>query len=138
VSEALAPLLERFRNALRSTELARRARGAPRGAGRWWRRSTVCDAFLAIDAESGRVVDANRPPARCSASATRARRGGERLHRSSRPGGLGDGARAMTEAPSCGASMPPARRQRRAIAVDCTATRFATRDRAGLIGLAVG
>ena len=61
VSEALAPLLDRFRIALRSTGTARRSRGAPRASRRAVTAAIdrVCDAFLAIDADSGRVVDAN-------------------------------------------------------------------------------
>jgi len=62
VREALSPLLERFVLALRETGRARRASGAP-VAGR--RRAVsaaidrVCDAFLAIDAETGAIADAN-------------------------------------------------------------------------------
>lgn len=61
VRQALAPLVSRFRAALRSTTPARRKSGAPRTA----RRAVVAaidriaDAFLAVDALSGRIVDAN-------------------------------------------------------------------------------
>lgn len=61
VRRALAPLLSRFHGALRATTPARTARGAPRAA----RRAVVAaidrvaDSFLAVDAESGRIVDAN-------------------------------------------------------------------------------
>lgn len=60
VCTALTPLLGRFQAALRGTHAARRARGAPRT-----RRAVtaaidrVADVFLAVDADSGCVVDAN-------------------------------------------------------------------------------
>jgi PAS domain S-box-containing protein len=56
----LAPLVQRFRTALVQTSASRRAKGAPRT-----RRAVmaaidrVCDAFLAIDANDGSIVDAN-------------------------------------------------------------------------------
>jgi PAS domain S-box-containing protein len=61
VRGVLHPTLLRFRNALRTTNTGRRTRGAPRAG----RRAViaaidrVCDVFLAIDADSGRIVDAN-------------------------------------------------------------------------------
>lgn len=57
---ALLPLLDHFRASLRTTGAHRRRSGAPRT-----RRAVaaaidrVCDAFLAIDADRGQVVDAN-------------------------------------------------------------------------------
>jgi PAS domain S-box-containing protein len=60
LQEALAPLLVRFHASLRTTSSGRRKRGAPRT-----RRAVsaaidrVADAFLAVDAENGDVVDAN-------------------------------------------------------------------------------
>jgi PAS domain S-box-containing protein len=57
---ALEPLLARFQGGLRATGTARSKRGAPRT-----RRAVVAaidrvaDAFLAIDAEDARVIDAN-------------------------------------------------------------------------------
>lgn len=61
VREALAPLVSRFRAALRSTTPARRKSGAPRTARRAVMAAIdrVADAFLAIDALAGRIVDAN-------------------------------------------------------------------------------
>jgi PAS domain S-box-containing protein len=62
VAAALAPLVERFTLALRETASARRASGAPvPGARRAVSAAIdrVCDAFLAIDAETGAIVDAN-------------------------------------------------------------------------------
>jgi len=61
VSSALEPVLISFRNALRTSNSGRRRRGAPRAG----RRGVVaaidriCDGFLAIDVDSGRIVDAN-------------------------------------------------------------------------------
>jgi PAS domain S-box-containing protein len=60
LKQALSPLLTSFRAALKTTGSGRRKRGAPRS-----RRAVaaaidrVADAFLAVDAESGDVVDAN-------------------------------------------------------------------------------
>lgn len=57
---ALLPLLDHFRASLRTTGASRRKSGAPRT-----RRAVaaaidrICDAFLAIDADRGHVVDAN-------------------------------------------------------------------------------
>ena len=61
VHKALDPLVDQFRLALRSTPSGRRAAGAPRAS----RRAVVAaidrvsDAFLAIDCDSGQIVDAN-------------------------------------------------------------------------------
>jgi PAS domain S-box-containing protein len=57
---ALDPLLQRFRTSMRQTNAGRRAKGAART-----RRAVVAaidriaDAFLAVDADSGRIADAN-------------------------------------------------------------------------------
>lgn len=61
VREALAPLLTRFRSALRSTTPARQKSGAPRTARRPVMAAIdrIADVFLAVDALSGRIVDAN-------------------------------------------------------------------------------
>jgi len=58
---SLAPLVERFHAALRSTGGARNKRGAVRSRRRAVMAAIdrVADAFLAIDADSGCVVDAN-------------------------------------------------------------------------------
>jgi len=61
IRDAMAPLTERFRMALRTTSTTRRSRGAPRAS----RRAVVAaidriaDCFLAIDIDSGRIEDAN-------------------------------------------------------------------------------
>jgi PAS domain S-box-containing protein len=58
---ALDPLLQRFRTSLRQTSPQRRSRGAPRAR----RRAVIAaidrvsDIFLALEADSGRIVDAN-------------------------------------------------------------------------------
>jgi PAS domain-containing protein len=61
VRDALAPLLTRFRAALRSTTPARQKSGAPKTARRAVMAAIdrIADAFLAVDALSGRIVDAN-------------------------------------------------------------------------------
>jgi len=61
VREALHPTLLSFRNALRTTNSGRRKSGAPRAGRRVVTAAIdrVCDVFLAVDADSGRIVDAN-------------------------------------------------------------------------------
>ncbi|HEY5656914.1 MAG TPA: PAS domain-containing protein [Myxococcota bacterium] len=58
---ALEELLQRFRSALRQTGAGRRARGAPRAQRRAVMAAIdrVADGFLAVDADTGRIVDAN-------------------------------------------------------------------------------
>jgi PAS domain S-box-containing protein len=61
VREALQPNLVSFRNALRTTNSGRRKSGKPRAGRRAVTAAMdrVCDAFLAVDADTGRIVDAN-------------------------------------------------------------------------------
>jgi PAS domain S-box-containing protein len=61
VREALAPLISRFRASLRTTSGARRSRGTPRAARRAVTAAIdrVADAYLAIEADTGVIVDAN-------------------------------------------------------------------------------
>lgn len=62
VQQRLAPLRERFLLALRETTAARRASGAPLPGKRRVVSAAidrVCDAFLAIDADTGAIADAN-------------------------------------------------------------------------------
>jgi len=61
VRGALAPLVTGFRAALRATTPARRASGAPRTGRRAVMAAIdrIADAFLAVEATSGRIVDAN-------------------------------------------------------------------------------
>jgi PAS domain S-box-containing protein len=61
VSEALQPIYLDFRTAMRTTSRGRRSRGAPRAGRRTIMAAIdrICDAFFAVDADSGRIVDAN-------------------------------------------------------------------------------
>lgn len=61
VREALLPLLSRFRAALRSATPARQKSGAPRTARRAVMAAIdrIADVFLAVDAITGRIADAN-------------------------------------------------------------------------------
>ncbi len=58
---ALGPLLQRFQVALRQTSAGRGVRGAPRAQRRAVMAAIdrVADGFLAVDADTGRIVDAN-------------------------------------------------------------------------------
>jgi len=61
VREALAPLILRFRASLRTTSGARRSSGAPRATRRAVTAAIdrIADAFLAVDADTGVIADAN-------------------------------------------------------------------------------
>lgn len=61
VGLALAPLALHFCTALRGTQASRRRRGAARTGARAVRAAIdrIADAFLAIDPDTGRIVDAN-------------------------------------------------------------------------------
>jgi PAS domain S-box-containing protein len=135
VRARLAPLRERFLLALRETASARRASGAPVPGKRRVVSAAidrVCDAFLAIDAETGAIADAN-PAAGALLGTTR-----DRLLGSDAMAFVPPDARdlwwAQLDAVSEGAEP---RRFRgslqdaggRALAVDATVTRFATRAR---------
>ncbi len=133
LQEALAPLLSSFHASLRTTGAGRRKRGAPR-----IRRAVsaaidrVADAFLAVDAENGDVVDANPAAGALLGVARDALLGVDALsfvpseHRASW----------WTEFDAVTEASEP-RRFRGAlqdaqgveIPVDCTVTRFATRSR---------
>jgi len=58
---ALEPLLQSFRNAMRTTGTGRRKSGAPRTNRRAVMAAIdrVADSFFAIDADSGKILDAN-------------------------------------------------------------------------------
>ena len=135
VQGRLAPLRERFLLALRETSAARRASGAPLPGRRRVVSAAidrVCDAFLAIDADTGAIADAN-PAAGALLGTTR-----DRL--------LGADAMAYVPAEArelwwaqLDAVAEGSERRRfraglqdaagRALAVDATVTRFATRAR---------
>lgn len=133
LKEALTPLLTSFHAALRITTSGRRKRGAPRS-----RRAVmaaidrVADAFLAVDADSGNVVDANPAAGALLGVARDALLGVDAMSfvpETDRPAWWTE-LDAVTEA-----SEP--RRFRAAlrnaqgdqVPVDCTVTRFATRQR---------
>jgi len=61
VRDALDPLLGRFRNALRASVPARQKSGAPRSSRRAVLAAIdrIADVYLAVDAISGRILDAN-------------------------------------------------------------------------------
>jgi PAS domain S-box-containing protein len=132
---ALAPCVERFLLSLRETARARRASGSPTSGQR--RAVTaaidrVCEAFLAIDVESGAIADAN-PAAGALLGTTR-----DRLLGADAMSFVPDDARdawwTQLDAVSEGAD---SRRFRttlkdsggRPLPVDATLTRFATRAR---------
>ncbi len=132
---ALGPRVERFLLALRETGRARRASGAP-VAGQ--RRAVsaaidrVCDAFLAIDAETGAIADAN-PAAGALLGTTR-----DRLLGADAMAYVPTEARelwwAQLDAVSEGSEPRRFRTSLqdaggRALAIDATVTRFATRSR---------
>jgi PAS domain S-box-containing protein len=132
---ALAPHVERFLLALRETAHARRASGAPLPGQRRVVSAAidrVCDAFLAIDVETGAIADAN-PAAGALLGTTR-------------DGLLGSDAMAYvpeaereqwwTQLDAVSEGAEPRRFRGslrdaggRALAVDATVTRFATRSR---------
>jgi len=61
VDDALQPLFVSFRDALRTSNTGRRKQGPPRAGRRGVMAAIdrICDAFFAVDADSGRIVDAN-------------------------------------------------------------------------------
>jgi PAS domain S-box-containing protein len=130
---ALSPLLQSFHAALRQTAGPRRARGAPRV-----RRAVlaaidrVADAFLALDAEDARIVDANPAAGSLLGVARDALLGVDAL--SFVPDAARDGWWVELDAVSEGTE--PRRfathvrdASGRELPVDCSVTRFATRER---------
>ena len=61
LNEALTPLLQTFQNALRNSGAGRSQRGRPRAAKRAVMAAIdrIADAFLAVDANTARIADAN-------------------------------------------------------------------------------
>jgi PAS domain S-box-containing protein len=134
VRDALEPVLASFAVALRSSEGARRAGGAPRAGRRAVSAAIdrVADVFLAIDTESGRIEDAN-PAAGALLGRTRERLlGASALEFVPEPGrelwwsqldALAEGSEALRfEAALLDGSG-------RAVGIEARATRFATRSR---------
>jgi PAS domain-containing protein len=132
---ALAPFVERFLLALRETGHARRASGAPVPGQRRVVSAAidrVCDAFLAIDVETGAIADAN-PAAGSLLGTTR-----DRLLGCDAMAYVPDDARELwwTQLDAVSEGAEPRRFRGclrdtggRALAVDATVTRFATRSR---------
>jgi PAS domain S-box-containing protein len=132
---ALTPLAEQFLRALRETASARRASGAPVPGQRRVVSAAidrVCDAFLAIDVETGAIADAN-PAAGSLLGTTR-----DRLLGADAMAFVPEAAReawwTQLDAVSEGAEPRRFRGDLQdagghALAVDATVTRFATRSR---------
>lgn len=131
--EALSPLAQQFDAALRQTSAGRRARGAPRT-----RRAVmaaidrVADAFLALDADDARIVDANPAAGSLLGVARDALLGVDAL--SFVPDAQRGGWQVELDAVSEGAE--PRRfatrirdARGRELPVECSVTRFATRER---------
>ncbi len=130
---ALLPLLQQFHVALHQTAGGRRARGGPRT-----RRAVmaaidrVADAFLALDADDARIVDANPAAGSLLGVARDALLGVDAL--SFVPDAQRDGWQLELDAVSEGAEPRRfATRVRdargRELCVECSVTRFATRER---------
>ncbi len=134
VRTALDPLVLRFRTSLRTTNSGRRSRGAPRLSRRAVTAAIdrVADSFLAIDAHSGRIVDANPAAGALLGVARDALLDVEAMSFIPRP------AHSMwwTHLDAVTEGAEPRRfsgtlldRSGNAIAVECSITRFSTRDR---------
>ncbi len=133
LEEALTPLLISFHASLRTTGAGRRKRGAPRT-----RRAVsaaidrVADAFLAVDAESGDVVDANPAAGALLGVARDALLGVDALSfvPHEQRGSWWTELDAVTEASEPRRFRGALRDARGTeIPVDCTVTRFSTRSR---------
>jgi PAS domain S-box-containing protein len=132
---ALVPHLERFLLALRETSQARRASGAPLPGQRRAVSAAidrVCDAFIAIDVETGAIADAN-PAAGALLGTTR-----DRLLGTDAMAFVPEDARESwwTQLDAVSEGAEPRRfrgalkdSSGRALAVDATVTRFSTRSR---------
>jgi PAS domain-containing protein len=132
---ALQPFAERFLLSLRETAQARRASGAPLPGHRRAVSAAidrVCDAFFAIDVETGAIADAN-PAAGALLGTTR-----DRLLGADAMSYVPEGARERwwTELDAVSEGAEPRRFRAtlcdsggRALDVDATLTRFATRSR---------
>jgi len=132
--QALDPLLRHFRSALRQTSAGRRARGAPRAKRRAVTAAIdrVADSFFALDAETGQIVDANPAAGSLLGIARDALLGVDAL--SFVPESRRDGWWIELDAVSEGAEPRCFRSRLRdagghEIAVECSVTRFATRER---------
>ena len=131
---AFEPLLQRFRTALRTTGTGRSSRGAPRTRRRVVSAAIdrIADCFLALEADSGRIVDANPAAGSLLGVARDALLGVDAM--SFVPAGC-EGIW-WTQLDAMAEGGEPSRFRARladvsgsAIDVECSATRFATRDR---------
>jgi PAS domain S-box-containing protein len=132
--EALAPWLQTFQGSLRTTAVGRGRRGAPRAQRRAVNAAIdrVADAFLAVDADTGQVVDANPAAGALLGVARDALLGVDAtafVSEDSRSAFLGE-----LDAVAEGAEPRRFRGclrdvQGGAVAVECSVTRFATRER---------
>lgn len=134
LQHALLPLLQRFRSGLKQTANGRRAKGMPRSARRAVTAAIdrVSDVFLALDANDGRIVDANPAAGALLGVARDALLGIDGLSfvpEPRRPDW-------WTQLDAMAEGSEPRRFHTHLrdvagneIAVDCSATRFATRDK---------
>ncbi len=134
VQGALAPILQNFRAALRTTGSGRRARGLPRTSRRAVMAAIdrVADSFLAVDADSGHIVDANPAAGALLGLARDALLGVDAM--SFVPPDSQSGWWTHFDAVTEGSEPRRFTASLRdvsgaAIAVDCSVTRFATRER---------
>ncbi len=130
----LGPLLRRFQTALRTTGVGRNRRGAPRSRRRVVSAAIdrVADSFLAVETDSGRIVDANPAAGALLGVARDALLGVDAM--SFVPSGCEGVWWTQLDAMTEGAE--PRRFQAHLadvsgtrIEVECSVTRFATRDR---------
>jgi PAS domain S-box-containing protein len=141
IEGALRPLQQLFVGRLRQTASPRRSKGAPRAKRRAVTAAIdrVADGFLALEAESGRIVDANPAAGSLLGVARDALLGVDAM------GFVPEEARAAwwTELDAMTEGSEPRRFETRLqdaqgnpVAVTCSITRFATRDRALALVLA--
>lgn len=134
IGGALAPLVAQFRTSLRTTGAGRRASGAPRASRRAVLAAIdrVADIFLAVDADSGQIADANPAAGALLGVARDALLGVDAMSFVPEPARSGW----WTELDAVTEGAEPRRfraslvdRSGSSIPVECSVTRFATRGR---------